>query len=79
MAAARRGASVTAVDASPTAVEHLRSEARASSLPIEVIEADAASWDVAGRFGGTACIGLLMFLDRSRAMKVFATMIAEKH
>jgi tellurite methyltransferase len=70
LAAARRGASVTAVDASPTAVAHLSSEARSASLPIEAIEADAASWNVAGRFDTAVCIGLLMFLDRARALEV---------
>ena len=63
VAAARRGCSVVALDASHTAIEHLRRLARAESLPITAAEADLRNYEVRNDFDAVVCIGLLMFFD----------------
>lgn len=63
VAAARRGCSVVALDASHTAIEHLRHVARAESLPITAAEADLRTYEVRNDFDTVVCIGLLMFFD----------------
>lgn len=63
MAAARQGCSVTALDASHTAIEHLRQVAQAEALPITAAEADLRSYELHDDFDAVACIGLLMFFD----------------
>lgn len=63
VAAARRGCSVVALDASHTAIEHLRRLARAESLPITAAEADLRDYVVRNDFDAVVCIGLLMFFD----------------
>ncbi|MBA4175185.1 MAG: hypothetical protein C0505_01270 [Leptothrix sp. (in: Bacteria)] len=68
VAAARRGCSVTALDASPTAIAHLRQVAQADSLAIAAEEADLRVHRVSGEFDTVVCIGLLMFFDCSTAL-----------
>lgn len=68
VAAARRGCSVVALDASRTAIDHLREVARAESLPIAAAEADLRSYEVRDDFDAVACIGLLMFFDCPTAL-----------
>lgn len=63
LAAARQGCSVVALDASHTAIEHLRQIAMAESLPISAAEADLRTYEVSDEFDAIACIGLLMFFD----------------
>lgn len=63
VAAARQGCSVVALDASHTAIEHLRRIARSESLPITAAEADLRTYTVRDEFDAVACIGLLMFFD----------------
>lgn len=63
VAAARQGCSVTALDASPTAIEHLRQRARTESLDLQAFEADLRSHTLEGEFDAVASIGLLMFFD----------------
>lgn len=63
LAAARQGCSVVALDASHTAIEHLRRVAQAESLPITAAEADLRTHEVGDDFDTVACIGLLMFFD----------------
>jgi len=63
VAAARRGCRVVALDASHTAVEHLRQVAQAESLPIAASEADLRNYEVLDEYDSVACIGLLMFFD----------------
>ena len=72
MEAARRGCSVVALDASPAAIEHLRQRAVESALPIEAIEADLRSHEIAGEFDCVVSIGLLMFFDCPSALRVLA-------
>lgn len=67
VAAARRGFRVTALDASPTAVDHLRRRAAEEKLPITVGEADLKEMDIRGEFDCVVAIGLLMFFPREVA------------
>lgn len=60
LAAARRGCCVVALDASHTAIEHLRQVARAESLAITATEADLRTHQVCDDYDAVACIGLLM-------------------
>lgn len=68
VAAARQGCSVMALDASHTAIEHVRQVARAQSLPITCAEADLRSYVVADTYDAIVCIGLLMFFDCATAV-----------
>lgn len=67
LAAAQRGCSVVALDASPAAIRHLQQAARAAALPIIAAEADLRSYEVRGEFDTVVCIGLLMFFDCATA------------
>jgi len=63
LAAARRGCSVVALDASRAAIEHLRQVAQAESLPITAAEADLRRYELRDEYDAVSCIGLLMFFD----------------
>lgn len=69
VAAAGRGCTVVALDASPAAIAHLRHVAAERPLPIEAVEADLASYEIAGEFDTVASIGLLPFLDCPSALR----------
>ncbi len=69
LAAARRGCSVVALDASHTAIEHLRSVAHEQALPIEAAEADLRNYELAEEFDTVVSIGLLMFFDCDTAFR----------
>jgi tellurite methyltransferase len=66
--AARRGCSVTAVDASPTAIERLRAAARHEQLPLAALQADLACYRIEQEFDTVVAIGLLMFLRKEHAL-----------
>lgn len=68
LAAARRGCSVMALDASHTAIEHLRQAAQAESLAITATEADLRTHRICNDYDAVACIGLLMFFDCPTAL-----------
>lgn len=68
IAAARRGCSVLAVDASPTAVAHLREVAAAMRLPIRAEQVELSTYRIAGSFDTIVAIGLLMFFPKRRAL-----------
>jgi tellurite methyltransferase len=68
VAAARKGCSVVALDASPTAIAHLRALAEADSLALEAHEADLRTHRPAGDYDAVVCIGLLMFFDCATAL-----------
>lgn len=68
-AAARRGCNVTALDASATAIDHLRRVAQAESLPITAIQADLRGYTLHQDFDAVVCIGLLMFFDCPTAQR----------
>ena len=63
IAAARRGCSVVALDASHTAIEHLRQVAKSESLPISAAEADLRTHELNEDYDAVVAIGLLMFFD----------------
>jgi len=68
VAAARQGCTVVALDASHTAIEHLREVATLSGLPIEAAQADLRGYRLQEPFDAVACIGLLMFFDCDTAL-----------
>jgi tellurite methyltransferase len=68
--AARRGCSVHAVDASPTAIEHLRTAAERERLQLEALQADLADYRVERDYDTIVAIGLLMFFRRERALEL---------
>ncbi|HUW49856.1 MAG TPA: methyltransferase domain-containing protein [Sulfuricella sp.] len=70
MAAARSGATVVAVDASPAAIAHIQQVAADENLALQGIQADLGSYRVSGQFDAIAAIGLLMFFDRARALEL---------
>lgn len=76
ISAARQGCSVRALDASPTAIEHIRQVALSEDLPIEAAVADLRDYDPAGQFDGVVSIGLLMFLDCLTARRQLARLQA---
>ncbi len=76
LAAAQRGCSVLALDASPAAIEHLRQRAAAAALPLEAIEADLRHYEIAEDFDCVACIGLLMFFDCATALAMLSKLQA---
>jgi tellurite methyltransferase len=67
VAAARKGCSVVALDASRTAIAHLRALAQADSLALEAHEADLRTHHPSGEYDAVVCIGLLMFFDCATA------------
>jgi tellurite methyltransferase len=66
--AARRGCNVLALDASATAIEHLRELASREGLPLRAAVADLRSFELTGEYDAVACIGLLMFFDCPTAL-----------
>lgn len=66
--AARHGCSVTAVDASPTAIERVRSAALQEQLPLEALQADLGRFTIKQHYDTIIAIGLLMFFRRERAL-----------
>lgn len=68
--AARRGASVVAVDASPTAVARIQQVAAEEKLALRGVQADLGNYPIDGPFDSIAAIGLLMFFDRARALEL---------
>jgi tellurite methyltransferase len=75
LAAARRGASVTAVDASASAIADLKRRAAAERLPIDASCADLALWTSSGLYDTVVSIGLLMFLSCSQAEAVLQQLL----
>ena len=76
MAAARRGCSVVALDASRSAISHLRQRATAEALPVEAIEADLRHHQIGEDFDCVVSIGLLMFFDCATALDVLSMLQA---
>ncbi len=71
-AAAKRGRSVLALDASSAAIEHIRRRAAEEGLAVEGALADLRDYRIAGEFDAIVCIGLLMFFDCPAAFRVLA-------
>lgn len=74
LAAARAGCRVTALDASPAAVDYLRQAARAQGLAIDVQQADLRGYVPGAYFDSIVSIGLLMFFDCAAAQRSLATL-----
>ena len=72
LAAAERGCSVVALDASPVAINHLRQRAASAALPVEAIEADLRSHAIREDFDCVVSIGLLMLFDCATALRVLS-------
>ena len=68
-AAARHGCSVVALDASPTAVQHLQQLAQQARLAIDARQADLRSYALHEDFDAVVTIGLLMFFDCPTAFR----------
>ncbi len=76
IAAAETGCQVLALDASPTAITHLRKVAGERGLPITAIEADLSAYRIEACFDAVVSIGLLMFFNRKTALSQLAQMQA---
>ena len=68
LAAAARGARVTACDACETAVDDLAKRAAAAGLDVRVETVDLKGWRPETTYDSVACIGLLMFFARDDAL-----------
>lgn len=64
VAAARRGCEVVAVDASPTAIEHLSRLGREERLRLMAVETGVEEFHFGERFDAVVAIGLLTFFPR---------------
>jgi len=72
IAAAQAGCKVTALDASPAAIEHVRLRAAAEGACVSASVADLRDYAIAGDYDSIVCIGLLMFFDCATAFKVLS-------
>ncbi len=68
--AARRGCSVTAIDASPTAVERIRQAAKAAGLDVSAECVNLERWHIDRHYDTIVAIGLLMFFRREYALAI---------
>jgi len=69
LAAARRGCSVLALDASPAAISHLQQRVTADALAVNAIEADLRDYRIEEKFDCVVSIGLLAFFDCATAAR----------
>lgn len=76
IAAAERGCSVLALDASRSAISNLRQRALDEALPVEAIEADLRHHEIGEEFDCVVSIGLLMFFDCATATRVLSMLQA---
>ena len=75
-AAAKRGCKVKALDASPAAVEHIRSRATAEGSAVSASLADLRHYLIADEYDCIVSIGLLMFFDCPTASRVLSKLQA---
>ena len=71
-AAAAQGCSVTALDGSPAAVDHIRSRAAVEAAQVSTAIADLRTYQISSEYDSVVAIGLLMFFDCPTAFKVLA-------
>ena len=71
-AAAKQGCKVTALDASPAAVEHMRARAAQDALPVAPSRADLREYPIQDQYDCIVSIGLLMFFDCPTACRVLS-------
>jgi tellurite methyltransferase len=75
-AAAHRGCVVTALDASPAAVSHVRARAAKEAVAVQAGLADLRDYRLVGNYDCIVAIGLLMFFDCRTAMRQLAALQA---
>ena len=75
-AAAERGCSVLALDASPAAISHIQQRAASEALAVQALVADLRDYVLDEDFDVVVCIGLLMFFDCPTAFKALANLQA---
>jgi len=75
-AAAARGCTVTALDASPAAIEHVRARAAATGSRVSALQADLRKHVLTGDYDCVAAIGLLMYFDCATAARLLADLQA---
>jgi len=68
--AGRRGHRVVAVDASPTAIARINTDAHREGLQVQAIEADIGKWTIDQPYDTIVAIGLLMFFRREPALRL---------
>lgn len=71
-AAAERGCSVLALDASPAAITHIQQRAAAEALPVHAELADLRHYELREDFDAVVSIGLLMFFDCPSAFRTLS-------
>jgi len=76
VAAAKKGARVVALDASPAAIESLAARAKERGLGIDARCRDLADYSPAGEFDSVVAIGLFMFFPCEVARRQFARALA---
>lgn len=74
LAAAKRGAHVTALDACPDAVADLNRRARETGLDVTAHAMDLRSWRPAALYDAVVAIGLLMFFASADARSALSAM-----
>lgn len=75
-AAASRGCNVTALDASPAAIEHVRARAASEGASVAASLADLRDYPLTREYDCVVSIGLLMFFDCPTALKVLSDLQA---
>lgn len=75
-AAAGRGCSVLALDASPAAIAHIKQRAAAEALPVHAELADLRHYELHEEFDAVVAIGLLMFFDCPSAFRTLSRLQA---
>ncbi len=75
-AAAGAGCAVTALDASPAAIEHIRARAAREGHRVVASVADLRNCPLTREYDCIVCIGLLMFFDCATAWKVLSDLQA---
>lgn len=73
-AAAERGCSVLALDASPAAIAHIKRRAAAEALPVQAALADLRNHELDEDFDAVVSIGLLMFFDCPTAFRALSNL-----
>jgi tellurite methyltransferase len=76
IAAARKGARILALDASPAAIESLAARAKEHGLGIDARLADLSDYAPPGEFDCVVAIGLFMFFPCGLARRQFARALA---
>lgn len=75
-AAAAQGCRVTALDASPAAIEHVRRRAAAEAAAVNAEQVDLRDHQIERDHDAVVAIGLLMFFDCPTALRVLAQLHA---